>query len=414
VRYHGSRLRMLIIAISCVISVRSRPVLGQGNPHLKEPASEQGIVGSARVVDASGSAEMSVYADTNAVTVFTPTAGASVESKTDAWSVSGHYLADIVSAASIDIVSTASPRWTEVRHEAALSAAYKPGPVGLRLSASVSREPDYLSISAGGLLLLELANKNVNPTFGYSITSDTAGRTGTPFAVFSQRLLVQSLTAATEFIVDRRTTALLEANGVLELGDSSKPYRFLPLFAPEVVPLIQPGASLAFVNEVRLPGRITERVPEQRVRFALSARFAHRFNTTTLTLFERVYADTWGLFASTSEARYLWDVNERFVFWLSTRAHLQNSVFFWERAYAAHLASGAVVVPTYRTGDRELSSLISGSVGAGVRWNVGPRGNPQVTRLTLQADEMATQFRDALYIDGRLAHLVILQAESEF
>jgi hypothetical protein len=64
------------------------------------------------------------------------------------WSASGSYLVDVVSAASVDIVSTASPSWQELRHAAALEATYQPGTLGAKFGGSVSSEPDYLS--AGG------------------------------------------------------------------------------------------------------------------------------------------------------------------------------------------------------------------------------------------------------------------------
>ena len=52
------------------------------------------------------------------------------------WSVGGQYLVDIVSAASVDIVSTASRHWKEVRHAGALDAAYEPGTLGVRASGT--------------------------------------------------------------------------------------------------------------------------------------------------------------------------------------------------------------------------------------------------------------------------------------
>src|SRR5689334_1920137 len=55
------------------------------------------------------------YTDSVGVSVLTPSASARVESPTAGWSAQGQYLVDFVSAASPDVVATASPRWTEVR-----------------------------------------------------------------------------------------------------------------------------------------------------------------------------------------------------------------------------------------------------------------------------------------------------------
>ena len=63
-----------------------------------------------------GSTEVGAYQDTLAVSVLTPSVGLAVESPTAGYNLAGRYLVDIVTAASPDIVATASPRWTEVRH----------------------------------------------------------------------------------------------------------------------------------------------------------------------------------------------------------------------------------------------------------------------------------------------------------
>src|SRR5262245_27253799 len=70
------------------------------------------------------SAEVGAYADSVAVEVLTPTVAGSVESPTAGWRVDGHYLVDVVTAASPDIVATASRRWTEVRQAGHIGGRY--------------------------------------------------------------------------------------------------------------------------------------------------------------------------------------------------------------------------------------------------------------------------------------------------
>ena len=96
---------------------------------------------------------------------------------------------------------------------------------------------------------------------GYSFMHDTAGRTGTPFSVFSLDLTRHAITGGVELILDRSTVLSLNADVLLERGDQSKPYRFLPVFTPAVASSVQPGASFASVNNSRLPGRMSEHDP---------------------------------------------------------------------------------------------------------------------------------------------------------
>jgi hypothetical protein len=362
----------------------------------------------------SARGEFSAYTDTDTVTVFTPAAVAAVIDPTRGWSASGRYLADIVSAASVDIVSTASSRWSEVRHAAGLGAAYKPDTVGVKLDAGFSSEPDYVSVMAGGKLLLDLADRTANPVFGYTFGHDTAGRVGTPYSVYSQELQRHALDAGIELILGRGTVAFIGASAILERGDQKKPYRFLPVFAADVAPHIPAGASLALVNQARLPGRMAESVPHARNRFALSARLARRFARSTLVVSERVYGDDWGLFGVTSDVQYIHDVGRRVATWVHLRGHLQTGVGFWERAYVSNGASpDALSVPVYRTGDRELGPFGAGTLGAGARWNLGSALRPSSWALSLQADLMATHYFDTLYVRSRVAQISILQIEAE-
>jgi hypothetical protein len=327
-------------------------------------------------------------------------------------------LVDIVSAASVDIVSTASGHWTEIRHAGGLSGTYKPGTFGVTASGSVSREPDYLSLSGGGTLALELAQKTANPTLSYTYTSDTAGRAGTPFSVFSQPLARHTITGALELILDPLTLVSFSADGIFESGDQSKPYRYVPIFRAADVSLVPRGASVDLVNAIRLPGRVNEHLPDTRSRFAFSGRVAQRLSGSTLILSERLYADSWGLKASTTDLRFVADISRRVFLWTHLRGHLQGGVSFWKRAYTATLNDptrpGAYILPALRTGDREEGPLSAATFGGGVRWNVGPETRQTAWSLVLQADMFTTFFNDALFVTSREGYLGVFQVEGEF
>ena len=120
----------------------------------------------------------------------TPSIRVGVENVSGA-SLRATYLVDVVSAASADIVSTASPRWQEVRQAGTLSAQYKPSDFGVAVGGSMSSEPDYLSYGGYAMVIKDFDSKNWTVTLGYGFSHDTAGRCGaadagcTPFSVFS-------------------------------------------------------------------------------------------------------------------------------------------------------------------------------------------------------------------------------------
>lgn len=360
------------------------------------------------------SGEVAAYGDSDGVGVLTTAVSAKVDDPLSGWSAGGSYLVDVVSAASVDIVSTASSRWNQVRQAGTASAAYKPHSIGIEVSGAASSEPDYLSLSGGALLQFDLDDKMVLPSLAYSYGHDTAGRTGTPFSVYSQPLAKQTFGAGCEFVLDRLSTLSVNATFILEQGDQKNPYRYLPIFSPAVAPTIQPGASLALVDEERLPGRVSENLPQERRRYALAARLARRLAHATLLVSERLYADDWGLKAVTTDLRVEIDAGPKLEIAPHLRGHVQSSVDFWKTAYTGGLSGGALQVPLYRTGDRELSSLSSGTVGLSLRYPVLPLTAPTSLVLGLQSDLTVTLFHDALYIRERNAFINVLQAEITF
>jgi Protein of unknown function (DUF3570) len=354
------------------------------------------------------SIEFAAYSDSDHVTVLTPSIHVGVDNVSGA-SLDATYLVDIVSAASVDIVSTASSRWQEVRQAGSLQGMYKPNDFGVGAGGSISREPDYLSYGAYGLMEKDFNQKNWTATFGFGASHDTIGRCGaggvcTPFSVFSRDLARGAFNGGLAFVIDRASLGSLTLDVVVENGDQSKPYRYIPMFSPAVAPTIPKGASIALVNANRLEERPLEQLPLERHRAALTGRYAHRFDGSTLRLEERVYDDDWGLLATTTDVRWIVDLGSRFEVWPEARVHAQTPVTFWQLAYVSESATGWNL-PEYRTGDRELGPLVTAGGGMGIRWYLGSTAAPQQWMLQLSGDGMYTRFLDDLYLTSRIAFL---------
>jgi hypothetical protein len=357
--------------------------------------------------------EMATYADTDHVTVISPSISASIENVTQGASIRGSYLVDVVSAASVDIVSTATPRWHEVRNAGTLEAEYKPHEFGVSIGGSGSVEPDYVSYGAGIAVSQDLNEKNTTLLFGYGYSHDIAGRHQTPFSVFARPLDRNTLNAGITQVVDRATVASVALDTIFEDGDQSKPYRYIPMFAPNVASQVPLGASIAWVTANRLPERPLEQLPLSRQRFALTGRLGHRFESSTLRLEERIYDDSWQLLASTSDAKWLFDLGRRFVLWPHARFHVQSAVNFWERAYVSDTSGTSFNLPEFRTGDRELGPLRTVTGGAGLRWFFGSNADPQAWSLSVVGDVMHTSFLNDIYLTGMTGVITSLTVEGE-
>jgi hypothetical protein len=355
--------------------------------------------------------EVAGYTDSVAVGVLTPSVRGKVESPTAGWSVDGSYLVDVVTAASPDVVSTASRRWSEVRQAGAIGGRYKPGDVGFAANGSLSSSPDYLSGVGNVQALVDLDEKNLLLAGSYSYGHDVIGRTGTSFSSFSRLLDYHGGGLTLTRPLSRQAVLSLVADVLVERGDQSKPYRYIPLFSPQVAPTITRGASPDVVSAARLPAKPIEQLPLGRERYAGTARLAYRFDASTLRLEERIYGDSWGIFGSTTDARWMFDVGARWIVWPHVRFHAQSAVEFWKRAYAS---TGPTDIPVYRTGDRELGGLVSFGSGLGARWSIGPAGERDRWVITATGDGTYTSFADALFVRERFAILAVVGVEALF
>jgi hypothetical protein len=383
--------------IKCMLAAKSQEEVQQCLPQNRKTL----------VIRVAG--DLSGYSDTNSVAVYTPALNASLVSPTAGWNVGGNFLVDAVSAASPDLVSSASPPFEEYRYAGGLTGGYKPGLYGGQGSVSFSSSPDYVSYTAGGRLTADLNDKLITPTLGYSYSRDEIGRGPHnylhDFNPLKGLLHTHEFELGVTFVMSPTSVLLVGGTVSVERGDQSQPYRYVPMFDPDqVAPFVPNGATVDLVNRTRLPVRPLEQLPTERDRYAAGARFNKRLGNATLRLEERLYIDSWGLKASSTDGRYMVDLSRHLRVWPHARLHAQSGTNFYQLAYSAILdPNGEIILPTYRTGDRELSPLITATAGGGVRLGLGePEGNVKYG-LTFVGDVMYTRYLKSLYVTTRTA-----------
>ncbi|HEX7664864.1 MAG TPA: DUF3570 domain-containing protein, partial [Polyangiaceae bacterium] len=193
------------------------------------------------------------------------------------------------------------------------------------------------------------------------------------------------------------------------------PYRYIPMFTSAIASRVPSGVGVDVVNFYRLPFRPTEQLPTERDRYAGAIRFNHRFSTATLRLEERLYADSWLTKASSTDFRYVQDLGTNLRVWPHVRLHGQTAANFYELAYTAIIDSrGKMILPTYRSDDRELGPLVTVTAGGGARLQLGKAEGSASYGLTASADVMYTRFFEALFVTTRTALYGSLGFDAEF
>ncbi|MFK8002919.1 MAG: DUF3570 domain-containing protein [Polyangiales bacterium] len=341
------------------------------------------------------------YTDNNATQVVTPQVGVRRALDTDGGAISARFTIDVISSASVDVVSHATQGFSEGRMQADLAASKRFGDHLPALTYRFSLEPDYQSHGAGLSLQSRLGTPDSVLAVGYGFSHDIVSRHDSSTDVFSARLL--SHRADVSFTQTLSTRSLIRGAYTMtaQNGYMEKPYRHVSLFLPGT----GEGANFANFDALRLPGRPMENVPDTRLRHALAMRFMHFIPSAdvTLKLDYQFYVDDWSLMAHTIEPRVAWQVSEHVELGLWLRAYRQNGASFWQRAYEV---PNATTQPTFRTADRDLSPYTAGTVGIRTAWRNDRWG------VYVEGSVVQTFFDDFLYLDSLTA--VILQTGLSF
>ena len=291
-------------------------------------------------------------------------------------------------------------RYHEQRYAGVLTGGYKPGLYGAQATATLSDEPDYISIGGGLALTADLNDKLTTPRVAFNHDHDEIGRGPNNFISHARHHRGRGGRHDGAHVARRSSS--LTATGQFERGDQSKPYRYVPMFDPSVAPFIPPGASIDLVNEYRSNVRPLEQLP-------IVARPLRRRpppqppvrRATTLRIDERIYYDSWQLKATTTDVRYVIDLGEAppplAARRASTRRRARTSTSS-PTAPSPDPQPRAGDRPALPDDDRELSPLITLTGGGGARLALGcARGEDSVGPEPLGRHHVHEVLRRALH-----------------
>ncbi|MBI2376615.1 MAG: DUF3570 domain-containing protein [Deltaproteobacteria bacterium] len=334
-----------------------------------------------------------VYSDDTDVAVFATTVEGAAEVG-ESITTNASYTVDVVSAASVDVVTSASPAgFEEVRHQARGSVGYEFGE-GTKavIDYGASVEPDFVGHGLSGSYAFDLLERNVTLSLGYALRYSVLG-------VSRARTLEHERTeheasALWSEVLGRRTVLDVGATGGVSSGYLSNPYRLVRLY--------EPGAA---VPSTAVP----EALPELRSHATLSVRLRQRFADVWHGLFEyRLYGDGWGVWAHTASTRQTLSVfDETVLLSAELRGYLQSGAELHRARYETFPA-----VPNYRSADKELGGMRSVLGGIDAEWSL-PLDGVEALRIGLGFDTLALSYSGFLPLASRLAFIGSLDATLE-
>jgi hypothetical protein len=298
--------------------------------------------------DNAFTAKTQIYTDSDHTTVVSPL----VAIARDPWSdgtLSASYVADIVSSASVDVISNATRRMRDFRSELSAGLSQKLRATTLSGSYVYSVENDYSSHNVDLGLSQDLFDKNSTLALGWSLSANRIGRSGDQ--LFRESLLTTGAAASWTQVLGRRTIAQLSYTFGYADGFQSSPYRFVRFDD----------------DRGDIADKHLERDPRTRYRHAAVLGLnRHLGSDSALQADYRFYDDSWGVAAHTVQVRYFITFHDDVTLRLRERFYYQSAASFYREHYT--ISDGAE--PDFFTADRELSKFWSNLVGAKISWRL--------------------------------------------
>jgi hypothetical protein len=261
------------------------------------------------------------------------------KSLADKVSLAATYYVDMLSNASIDVVTTASP-YEETRNEYGVAADYVYRNSHLVVAGSSSKEPDYKADAVNLDVAQEVFGGMTTVSLGFTSGSDDVGKKNAP--EFAEKARHWRYRLGVTQILTPRWLANLNFEAVSDDGFLGSPYRTALVF----------GAS------------VPERVPSTRTSRAVKLNILGEVAPGNVAYADyRYFWDTWGIGASTVGAGYRRYFGENVLADAYLRYYWQNKALFY--------SDNAQTETTYISRNRQLSTFSSIGAGAKLAYRTG-------------------------------------------
>jgi hypothetical protein len=250
-------------------------------------------------------------------------------------SVVGNYYVDMVSSASIDVLTTASP-YSEERKQYSLGMDYLHDNTTISLGYTDSSESDFDAKTYSFAVSQDMFGDLTTLTLSYALGDDVVGRSDDP--TFARDNTRQQYGIGLTQILTRNLIATVNFETITDEGFLNNPYRSVryldpesPLgysFEPELYPRTRTSNAVGFLARYYLPYRA-----------ALQAEY-------------RWFTDTWDINAHTAALSYTHPMGP-WTYTIKYRWHDQTGAHFFRDLFARPEQTN------FRGRDKELSPLTS-------------------------------------------------------
>ncbi len=250
-------------------------------------------------------------------------------------SLVGNYYVDMISSASIDVVTQASP-YTEERKQWSFGVDYLHGNTTMRAGYTSSEESDFDAETFNFSVSQDMFGDLTTLTLSYALGDDLVRRSDDP--TFEQPLDRQIFGVGITQILTKNLISALNIETITEEGYLNNPYRSVRYF--------DPNSAIGYSYEPELyPNTRTSNAVGLRMRYFLPYRAAVEGEY-------RFFTDTWDIEGHTGSISYIQPWKD-FTFTGRFRYHKQTGAHFYRDLFPRSQATN------FRGRDKELSPLTS-------------------------------------------------------
>ena len=259
-------------------------------------------------------------------------------------SIVANYYVDMVSSASIDVITTASP-YTEERKQWSLGMDYLRGNTTISVNYVSSVESDFDATTYSFSVSQDMFGDLTTLTLSYALGDDIVGDSTDP--TFERENDRQHYGVGLTQILTRNMIAAMNFEVITDEGFLNNPYRS--------VRYADPGSALGYGFEAELyPNTRTSTAVGLRAKYYLPYRAAIEGEF-------RYFTDTWGIDGTTASLSYIhpmgpWTFSAKF------RYHDQTGADFFSDLFSRSEATN------FRGRDKELSELTSNTLKLGASY----------------------------------------------
>ena len=274
-----------------------------------------------------------------------------------------NYYVDMVSSASIDVITTASP-YTEERTQWSLGMDYLRGNTTMSIGYTTSVESDYDAKSYSFSVSQDMFGDLTTLRLSYALGDDLVGRSDDP--AFAREIDRQHYGIGLTQILTRNMIVALNFETITDEGYLNNPYRSVryldagsPIgysYEPELYPNTRTSNALGLRGKYYLPYRA-----------AIEAEY-------------RYFTDTWDIKGHTVAISYVHPLGP-WTFTAKYRIHDQTGAEFFQDVFSRSEATN------FRGRDKELSALTSKTFGLAASYEFigGVEGRGFIKKGTVNA-----------------------------